>query len=419
MNPLPDTLTSVVVPDQFRSSLVALAIDCRLQMLLEHAAPDVPRLGNRGLGAQRGLLFHRLIEDSGKGRVVRRGELEDDLRYHLAQIAEDILPATCSDIQSNALERCGAGMTPLMWRQFIRWNLDIATRVYCSRNKETGHEMHKDSSRIPLRSSLKYDELSHQGQWHEVDIGNAKYRLNGRIDFVEKRSDGFVRLIDYKTGRAVDRDGSITPRVRLQLLLYALMVREVEPEATLQLGVEGRGVTKFLEFTAGDLQEVVSRLEALSNDLPANSHVSCEDVSSVGLHCERCGYRHVCGRYLREAPPMWTEIVETSGVRLDVWGTVVASETIGVTSNITIRDAIGRKVKVFGLQNAKCSLEEFALGRQVYFFNLVSGSVRQSVRRSAPRNYYVPSQPEETATCHPFVFDGIGRVLEQAGPEGA
>ncbi len=113
-------------------------------------------------------------------------------------------------------------------------------------------------------------------------------KLYGRIDRVDKLSDGGVEIIDYKTGKpkdqkAVDKD--------MQITIYALGVKEAlgyDPKKLSFYFLEnGQKITttrdkKQIDSAKGVVSEVVDRIE--SGEFGANP----------GFHCDWCSYKEIC-----------------------------------------------------------------------------------------------------------------------------
>ena len=89
------------------------------------------------------------------------------------------------------------------------------------------HELYERQGIAQLRdfltfaSSIPASDVLHTEESFEIRLGDIS--VVGRIDRIDRRPDGTVAIIDYKTGKARDQedaDGS------LQLSLYAIAARQ-------------------------------------------------------------------------------------------------------------------------------------------------------------------------------------------------
>jgi hypothetical protein len=66
--------------------------------------------------------------------------------------------------------------------------------------------------------------------WVERKVTDASGYLRGAIDLVLLAADGTATVIDHKAGTVKDEDVEVGGRYRVQVLLYAAMVRDIGPE---------------------------------------------------------------------------------------------------------------------------------------------------------------------------------------------
>ena len=110
----------------------------------------------------------------------------------------------------------------------------------------------------------------------------------GRIDRVDRRPDGSVAIVDYKTGKARDQDNADES---LQLSLYAFAAREkwgydVGSLAFYNLE-DNIAVTTMRSET--DLLGARARVEAAAQGIAEGKFEANPD-----MHCAFCAYRSLC-----------------------------------------------------------------------------------------------------------------------------
>ena len=130
--------------------------------------------------------------------------------------------------------------------------------------------------------------------------------------------------------------------------LYGAMAHVVWPSARVALVVD-HGVEREVELTREHETEVLSWLEGVLGKLPSDENVEAAPLASAGEACEGCAHRHVCPAYRVSAPAHWRRESYMRGP-LDTWEKVVTiSPRGGDLANVTLSDAAGRIVKVFGI----------------------------------------------------------------------
>jgi RecB family exonuclease len=152
----------------------------------------------------------------------------------------------------------------------------------------------------------------------ELDDG---YRLIGRIDLIERRTGGILRVVDHKTGKPPEkRDGFIVGRGEgLQPLLYALAAEKALGErvsfgrlwyATIARNYETLDVT-LDEFTRRRALAVLQRIDTAiaTGWLPAAPRKDA---------CKACEYLPICGPYeedrlTHKSQPEWSALRELRG----------------------------------------------------------------------------------------------------------
>ena len=116
----------------------------------------------------------------------------------------------------------------------------------------------------------------------------GEFFIIGRIDRIDKLSDGTFEVIDYKTGRLKD---STDITKDFQLSLYALACRDI-------LEIK---VSKLSLYYLEDGQKIsTSRKDSDLNALPQKISEKIQNISSSdftptpGIHCKFCDFRLIC-----------------------------------------------------------------------------------------------------------------------------
>lgn len=369
MTPLPAPLGLCRAPATFSPSQLAFGEDCILRAILG-STRGTPSLIAHPIAAL-GSVFHKLLEKAVRGEIPREGSTEQDATRAMDQLldAEDARLAAEWPADPPRLRTI---LPPLMWRRKRRVVLDLAERYL------SGAIPRVMRGRDGTRSAR---ELPEQGSWAEVQLDAPSLRLRGRADLIQ-RHGGHVVIRDLKTGRVLTNEGDVLPHIELQMRLYGMMAQSVWPGARVSLIVD-HGVEREVRFTHEDEAKVRVWLEEVLQPVPPDRELNAEAFGTPGRACDGCSFRHVCPAYLRSAPKLWRG---ESAVRmpLDTWGklTAVARRSDGL-SDLTIDDAAGRTVKVFGV--ASFRLSEVAPGDRLWLFGL-----RTRDRRGGPESWRQP-----------------------------
>ena len=105
----------------------------------------------------------------------------------------------------------------------------------------------------------------------EISLPGARFRLNGRIDRIDRRRDGTYEVVDYKTGMlywpaytGVFRHGRMLQHALYAVAAESLLRTMADPKAEVTAGrysfptVKGAGRSKVIDRPAGrDLGRVV------------------------------------------------------------------------------------------------------------------------------------------------------------------
>jgi RecB family exonuclease len=110
----------------------------------------------------------------------------------------------------------------------------------------------------------------------------------GRIDRVDRRPDGSVAIVDYKTGKARDQEDADES---LQLSLYAIAAQEkwgYTVGALIFHNLE-ENVPVITRRTEAQLLTARARVEAAAHGIAKGIF-----EPKTGMHCNFCAYRSLC-----------------------------------------------------------------------------------------------------------------------------
>jgi DNA helicase-2/ATP-dependent DNA helicase PcrA len=137
-------------------------------------------------------------------------------------------------------------------------------------------------------------EVLHTEEWFEIKLGDT--RLTGRIDRVDRASDGGVVVVDYKTGKARDQDDADDS---LQLSIYALAAREkwgYEVRSLVFYNLEENVPVATVRSDA-ELRGACDRVAAAAERIAAGDF-----KAKVDFHCSFCSFRNLCPAKERQFP---------------------------------------------------------------------------------------------------------------------
>lgn len=382
MTRLPPPVPQCKVPATFSPSQLAFGEGCLLRVVLG-SIRDLPPLTAHPAAAI-GRVFHKLLEMAVRGEIVREGSPGIDAERALEELLdrEDERIAASWPAPAPKLRSI---YSPLAWRRKRRVVLDLAERYL--------------SGVVPRAATggggagRNAKDLAPNGSWSEVRIEAPELRLVGRVDLVQRRH-GDVIIRDLKTGRVVTDDGEVLPHIERQMRLYGAMAHHVWPEADVTLFVD-HGNEREVTFGRAEEEEVVSWLESLLSRLPADTEIPAEPLATPGEACEGCEYRHLCPAYRVAAPEFW-RAEAPARMPLDTCGEIsrITARANG-QSEVTLTDAAGRVVKIFGLAHERTAI--LAPGMRVWMFGL-----RTRDRRGGPEIWRHPHNFFEIGEDDPF-----------------
>ena len=274
------------------ASRLATFAQCGFRYLLQHVigldAVLEPEERRRLEPVERGSLFHAVAE-----RFLRerrdQGELpvrdNPEMRRRLMEMADE------------ALASLVAGSPPrftLLWeRERTRFRDGLAS--WLDREAAGAHRATPAHFEVAFGLSREVgSDEPHMAEPLVVELGDGRtLRVSGRIDRIDRRSDGTLVLRDYKTGRAPRDDGGLFRGGRqLQIPFYVLAAARILPgepvvEAFLDFVDGGRQVSFDPERVRGpEFQEL---LRGLVDAIAEGSFVQ-EPTA-----CDWCDFTAVCG----------------------------------------------------------------------------------------------------------------------------
>ncbi|MGA7171234.1 MAG: ATP-dependent DNA helicase, partial [Candidatus Sulfotelmatobacter sp.] len=152
-------------------------------------------------------------------------------------------------------------------------------------------------------------EVLHTEEWFEVEIAGTK--VAGRIDRIDRRADGSVAVVDYKTGKARTQEDADES---LQLSIYALAAQEKWGYRVGELvfqNLEGNFsvASKRAEF---QLQEARERVQTVARGIVEGNFKPKPD-----FHCTFCAFRALCPAREKRAPSIGVKAAKKAGASFD------------------------------------------------------------------------------------------------------
>ena len=153
--------------------------------------------------AQRGTLYHRILE-----QLYRETGATASTEARLAA-----LPAVAQRVFAEAPARDGFRVTAWWQQTRVEIESDVARSLVALADY--------DGAPIALEATFGRDALL------ELSLDGEPYTISGIIDRIDRRPDGTLRIIDYKSGVGdLDTAKALIDGKRLQLALYALAAQQ-------------------------------------------------------------------------------------------------------------------------------------------------------------------------------------------------
>ena len=162
------------------------------------------------------------------------------------------------------------------------------------------HELYEKQGVAQLRDflvaarSLPPAQVLHTEESFEIHVGATT--VGGRIDRIDRRPDGRVAIVDYKTGKARDQEDADES---LQLSLYAMAASEkwgYDVGALIFHNLE-ENVPVITTRSEGQLVAARSRVESAAQGI-ADGRFDAKP----GIHCNFCAYRSLCPEKEKRIP---------------------------------------------------------------------------------------------------------------------
>jgi len=274
------------------ASRLATYARCGFQYMLQNVlklqpAPE-PEERRRIEPLERGDLFHRVAESFLRERR-DRGELPvvdtTAARARLREMAEQ------------ALAKLVEGSPPrftLLWEREQRRFHDTM-QGWLTKEADAAQKSTPAHFELSFGMGMKPDGAEpHDPEPLEIDLGDGRaLRVSGRIDRIDRRSEGGLVLRDYKTGRAPKDDGGIYRGGRqLQIPFYVLAAQKLFPGEAV--------VDAFLDYVDGGRQ-VAFRPEHVTGPAFRDLLKELIDLVAGGVFvqepsaCDFCDFTMVCG----------------------------------------------------------------------------------------------------------------------------
>ena len=162
------------------------------------------------------------------------------------------------------------------------------------------HELYEKQGIAQLRDFLAAarriapPDVLHTEESFEIHVGETS--VVGRIDRIDRRPDGTVAVVDYKTGKARDQEDADES---LQLSLYAIAAEEkwgYKVGALIFHNLE-ENVPVITTRAEIDLIEARSRVTAAAQGISDGIF-----KPKTGIHCNFCAYRSLCPEKEKRIP---------------------------------------------------------------------------------------------------------------------
>jgi len=162
------------------------------------------------------------------------------------------------------------------------------------------HELYEKQGVAQLREflatarTLPSAQVLHTEQSFEIRVGPTT--VVGRIDRIDRRADGSVAIVDYKTGKARDQENADES---LQLSLYGIAAKEKWGYTVGSLIFYNLEENVAVTTTRNEAQLLGarSRVEAAAQGIAGGKF-----VARTGMHCNFCAYRSLCPEKEKRIP---------------------------------------------------------------------------------------------------------------------
>jgi len=147
---------------------------------------------------------------------------------------------------------------------------------------------------IAAARTISASQILHTEQPFEIRIAGTV--VSGRIDRIDRRPDGTVAIVDYKTGKARDQEDADDS---LQLSLYAIAAREkwgYDVGALIFYNLE-ENVPVVTVRSESELMAAREKVESVAKQIAEGKF-----QAKPGIHCNFCAYRTLCPEKEKRIP---------------------------------------------------------------------------------------------------------------------
>ena len=225
------------------------------------------------------------------------------------------------------------------WNKRASWILKLNMRHY--NHPKPVPRLSSSNQADSLDRKILKDQSPSIGS--EVWVASRKLKIEGKIDHVSIDNDGSWRLIEYKTRKIFTPDDQFCESTKAQLLFYALIVRQLRPNDSINLTAYG-SESKPFEFTFDsktelEAKELYERQIAL---FPSDSTICIQRDAKPSSDCRSCQSRPCCPAYHDWAQQCWGNEEKANDCPLDTWGVVteVRSDNGNQNGLVYLKDAV-------------------------------------------------------------------------------
>ncbi len=238
---------------------------------------------------ERGSIAHEVLEHFVADLIAADGELASvDTAAHLLFVAQRVF---------GQFERLGRTGAPVLWARERRALLSLLER---ERQSDALRRAREQRTPVALEWVFGAGDVPPL----EVPVRAGRVAFRGKVDRIDRRADGGLAIVDYKTGRSVSFEGLAADPVdggrHLQLAIYALAARALLDDAP--------SVSASYRFLDEEREELTVALD--DNVVARTSEVVgvIADGVSAGLYpfnpgaagwkgfenCKYCDFNSVC-----------------------------------------------------------------------------------------------------------------------------
>lgn len=150
-------------------------------------------------------------------------------------------------------------------------------------------------------SEAKFSREKNEARKNQLGSERAfeveRYDLAGYIDYSFIDLDDVIHVIDFKSGKIFDDDGSLKVEYHSQIGLYGLLVKEHYPDKEIILEVIGAGDYWSDNLDLAFRNKLINAIEITIRDMPLGVEFSLESLGQLGSHCSSCRARSACPKY--------------------------------------------------------------------------------------------------------------------------